>query len=114
MAANGPGNKAAGPNFRYSTLLGIYYSAYGRGGSCVTHVHFNAITASCRSKLGGVGKTAGRKGGDPAKDSLCAAFVLCSRGDFSTMPVTSRERALTSPYRSHAVRGIRALRRHGN
>lgn len=48
--ANGPGNKTARPSLTFVTekeyTSGIYYSAYGRGG--VTHVHFNAITASCR------------------------------------------------------------------
>lgn len=99
--------------FVYSTPLGIYYSAYGRGGSCVTHVHFNAITASCRTRPGGIEETAGRKNGDPRR-ILCAPSFLCSRGDFSTMPPTSRERTLTSSYRSQVVRGIYAPRRHGN
>lgn len=78
--ANGPGNQTAGPNFRYSTPLGIYYSVYGRGGSCVTHVHFDAITASCYSN--GIRKTAGRKSGDSMKESLRAFVSLSSRGFF--------------------------------
>lgn len=84
-AANGPGNKAAGPNFRYSAPPRIYYSAYGRGGLRVTHVHFNAITASCRTSPGRLGRQQqqqqqGRLCSAPGstKDSLYADISLFS------------------------------------
>lgn len=85
-AANRPRNKAVQRplNFRYSTPLGIYYSACGRGRRLLRNPRpLNAITASYRSRRSArrSGKT--ERGRDPRKILCARAFIsLFSRGFF--------------------------------
>lgn len=108
-AANGPGNKAAGPNFRYSARRREFIIPRAEGAAFrVTHVHFNAITASCCTAPGGTGKTTGeleQRAVRSTKDSLCADVSLFSeifaRCHHTPKP---REYTLVSLHRCPVVR----------